>query len=135
MLTDKDIETMRSWREELEDNRLQNILLIVESVEYDFLTGEEIATETELSSESVVTERSSRTASELNLREGEEVREGDLWFSISDRELSRLELSTTEDFDSISYVHHMDRRYRVTAWDRKGIGKWNRVEFLGKVVT
>lgn len=134
MLTQKDIEMMKEWRKELVQNRLEPITLIVQTFEEDWLTGEETSTEALLEVQSIVTERTSRTASELVLMDGGEFREGDLWFSVSMDELTRVELSSTEDFDSIGYVLHRDRRYRVTAWDRKGIGEPNRLEFLGKVV-
>lgn len=135
MLTQKDIEMMKEWRKELVHNRQETVTIIVQTFEEDWLTGEETSTETPLEVQSVVTERTSRTASELVLGDGAELREGDLWFSVSMDELTRVGLSSTEDFDSIGYVLHRDRRYRVTAWDRKGIGEPNRLEFLGKVVT
>lgn len=134
MLSQKDIEMMKEWRKELVHNRLEPITMITQTFEEDWLTGEEISTETLLEVQSVVTERTSRTASELVLMDGGEFREGDLWFSVSIDELTRVGLSSTEDFDGIGYVLHKDRRYRVTAWDRKGIGEPNRLEFLGKVV-
>lgn len=135
MLTQDDIKVIRSWRKELEANRLQDIILTVQTFTEDWLTGEQVSTETPFEVKSVVTERSSRTASELVLGDGAELREGDLWFSVSREELDRIGLKTTADFDGVGYVEHEDRRYRITSWDRKGIGEFNRLEMLGKVVT
>lgn len=135
MLTQDDIKVIRSWRKELEENRLQDIILTVQTFTEDWLTGEQVSTEIPFEVKSVVTERSSRTASELVLGDGAELREGDLWFSVSREELDRIGLKTTADFDGVGYVEHEDRRYRITSWDRKGIGEFNRLEMLGKVVT
>lgn len=135
MLTQDDIKVIRSWRKELEANRLQDIILTVQTFTEDWLTGEQVSTEIPFEVKSVVTERSSRTASELVLGDGAELREGDLWFSVSREELDRVGLKTTADFDGVGYVEHEDRRYRITSWDRKGIGEFNRLEMLGKVVT
>src|SRR5699024_5603130 len=135
MLTPIDIEVMKACRKELVHNRQETVTIIVQTFEDDWLSGVGTSTETLLGVKSGVTERTSRTASELVLGDGAELREGDLWFSVSIDELTLVGLSSTEDFDSIGYVLHRDRRYRVTAWDRKGIGEPNRLEFLGKVVT
>src|SRR5699024_7435126 len=135
MLSQKDIEMMKEWRKELVHNRQETATIIVQTFEEDWLTGEATSTETLLEVQSAATARTSSTASELVLGQGAEPRAGGLWSSVSIDELPLAELRSTEDFDSIGYVLHRDRRYRVTAWDRKGIGEPNRLEFLGKVVT
>lgn len=135
MLTDKDIENMKQWRKEVTHKRTRTITLMVVSKTEHPLTGEEIISEAPFEVESVVTERSSRTASELNFQDGALIREGDLWFSVDLDELATVPLTTTSDFDSIKHVLDEGRNYRVTAWDRKGIGQTNRIEFVGKVVT
>ena len=100
----------------------------------DRLTGELVEERTDHLVQAILTERSSRTASELITFEGAEIREGDLWFSVSIEELNRIEMYSTELLDSLEYVIDKDREYRITSWDRKGIGRVNRVEFLAKVV-
>lgn len=135
MLTDKDIERMREWRKEVTEKRKRSIVLHVESVTKHPLTGEEIADTALHEVASVVTERSSRTASEVVFQGGAEVREGDIWFSVDIDELETIPLTSTDDFDSVAYVTDLDREYKVVAWDRKGIGETNRLEFVGKVVT
>lgn len=75
---------------------------------------------------SVVTDRTSRVAAELRLREQAEVIEGDLWFSISVDELVGI------DAKSIRYVYHNGDKYTVVSEDPKGIGIYNRHEFVGK---
>lgn len=136
MLTKDNIEQIKANRKQLEKNRLKLITLVVLS-EYEHpLTGEIITEdEQELGVKSIVTERSSRTAPELVRQDGAEVREGDLWFSVSRDELERVGLTDTESYDSIMYCIDDDRRYRVVSWDRKGLGEMNRLEMLGKVVT
>lgn len=126
---------MRQWRKEVTKKRKRSIVLHVESVTKDALTGEEIADTALKEVPSVVTERSSRTASEVVFQSGAEVREGDIWFSVDIDELNLISLTTTNDFDSVAYVTDIDREYKVVAWDRKGIGETNRLEFVGKVVT
>lgn len=135
MLTNEDIENIKQWRKEVTHNRTQPITLKTVSVTEHPLTGELIETEAPHEVDSVVTERSSRTASELDFQDGALIREGDLWFSVDIDELAEIPLTTTDDFDSVKHVIDDDREYRITAWDRKGIGETNRIEFVGKVVT
>lgn len=135
MLTNEDIENMRQWRKEVTQNRTRLITLKTVTESEHPLSGELIETETPHEVDSVVTERSSRTASELDFQDGALIREGDLWFSVDIDELVEIPLTTTNDFDSVKHVVDDGREYRVTAWDRKGIGRTNRIEFVGKVVT
>ena len=133
MLTDKDIDMIHSWRKELETKRLQEVVMQSITSTRDRLTGELIEERNDHLVQAILTERSSRTASELITFEGAEIREGDLWFSVSIEELNRIEMYSTELLDSLEYVVDKDREYRITSWDRKGIGRVNRVEFLAKV--
>lgn len=135
MLTDKDIAFMKSSREQIQTKREQTISLEIEGGYYHELTGEFIEENVSKEVVAILTERSSRTAPELVRQDGSEVREGDLWLSISRTELERIDLYTTSDYDSIKYIIDKDRRYRVVAHDRKGIGDMNRLELLAKVVT
>lgn len=135
MLTEKDIELMQEWRDEIVSNRMREVVLTTVSVTEHPLTGEEVDEESAHTVMSVVTERSSRTAPEVVHRDGAEVTEGDLWFSVSMDELVRINLTGSDGYDSVKYADHGGRHYRVVSWDRKGIGRRNRLEFLGKVVT
>lgn len=134
MLTERDIDMMQEWRDELTANRVVEVTLATISTEEDFLTGELIETESEKTVDSVVTERASRTAAEIFFSDGAEVREGDLWFSVSIKELTRIGIVDKDGYDSLKYAYHGDEKYRIVSWDRKGIGRINRLEFLGKAV-
>lgn len=135
MLTDKDIAMIREWRKEVTANRTKPVTLLAVSITKHPLSGEEIEDEAPYAVDSVVTERSSRTAPEVVYQDGAIVRQGDLWFSVDIDVLATEGLVATPDFDSIRYVEDDGRRYRVVAWDRKGIGETNRIEFVGKAVT
>src|SRR5690625_739695 len=100
MLTQKDIERMKEWRKELVHNRQETVTIVVQTFEEDWLTGEETSTETLLEVKSVVTERTSRTASELVLGDGAELREGDVRFGVSIDELTLVGLSATGDVET-----------------------------------
>lgn len=95
MLTDKDIDMIHSWRKELETKRLQEVIMQSITSTRDRLTGELVEERTDHLVQAILTERSSRTASELITFEGAEIREGDLWFSVSIEELNRIEMYST----------------------------------------
>lgn len=130
MLTNKDIEFMQKTRQEIVHNRQRKLILTVEGeVERDPITGVEKPTESyELTVDSVVTDRTSRVAAERRIQDQAEVVEGDIWFSISIDQLDGL------NTESIKYALHNEVKYAVVAQDPKGIGEYNRYEFVGKRV-
>lgn len=130
MLTKDDIAFMRATRHEIEANRNRDVIIeyrtggvrnkITGVVEYG--TGTKTV-------KAITTDRTSRVAAERRIQEQAEVMEGDLWFSILVEELVGI---IPKD---IIYVTHNGEKYAVVSEDPKGIGEYNRHEFVGKKVT
>lgn len=146
MLTDKDLKNIVMWRNELIQNRTVPIYLnvVAESTKHP-LTGEKTPGEEQsFEVDSVVTERSSRTDNERNLRNRDEDMatldmEGDLWFSVTMEQLTAIKRQLGIDtdpklFDLIKTVEYDGEEYAVVGTDKKGIGIHNRCEFLAKRV-
>ena len=133
MLSEKDIEFMKQTRKEVIHNRRRVITFVLESdPKRNPLTGAyEKTSQREVEVLSVVTDRTSRVAAERRIREQAEIEEGDIWFSVS---ISQLEKADIKDNKSIKYVIHNGEKYRVVSDDPKGIGEYNRYEFVGKRV-
>lgn len=133
MLSEKDIEFMKQTRKEVIHNRRRVITFVLESdPQRNPLTGAyEKTSQREVEVLSVVTDRTSRVAAERRIREQAEIEEGDIWFSVS---ISQLEKADIKDIKSIKYVIHNGEKYRVVSDDPKGIGEYNRYEFVGKRV-
>lgn len=131
MLSKEDIEWMKETRVEVVHNRQRPIKITytTDSVR-DPITGvTKPGASVERTVISVVTDRTSRVAAEKRIREQAEVIEADIWFSISIDQLTDI------DTDKIEYAFHNDVKYKVVANDPKGIGEYNRYEFVGKRVT
>lgn len=133
MLSEKDIEFMQQTRKEVIHNRRRVITFVLESdPKRNPLTGAyEKTSQREVEVLSVVTDRTSRVAAERRIREQAEIEEGDIWFSVS---ISQLEKAGIKDNKDIKYVIHNGEKYRVVSDDPKGIGEYNRYEFVGKRV-
>lgn len=129
MLTDADIEFMKQNREEITAKRTHDITVYYAGeVSYDPITNEPIG---EVPGErivpSVVTEISSTASanSERGLINGIIIETGDIWFSVN--------IDLIEDIaKTITLVKYDGVDYEVLAKDKKGIGKRNRIEFLGR---
>lgn len=124
---------MKQTRKEVIHNRRRVITFIIESEsKRNHLTGAyEKTSQREVEVLSVVTDRTSRVAAERRIREQAEIEEGDLWFSVS---IKQLEKAGIKDNKNIKYVIHNGEKYRVVSDDPKGIGEYNRYEFVGKRV-
>ena len=124
---------MKQTRKEVIHNRRRVITFVLESdPQRNPLTGAyEKTSQREVEVLSVVTDRTSRVAAERRIREQAEIEEGDIWFSVS---ISQLEKADIKDNKSIKYVIHNGEKYRVVSDDPKGIGEYNRYEFVGKRV-
>ncbi|MCU7556535.1 hypothetical protein [Macrococcus capreoli] len=131
MLSQEDLQFMFDTRREVIANRRREIEIEYRSsvgvknkatgvIEYPTLKKKVL---------SVVTDRTSRVAAERRLREQAEVVEGDIWFSISVEELGGI------DAKRIVYAYHNGDKYSVLSEDPKGIGIYNRHEFVGKRTT
>ncbi|AVP37423.1 hypothetical protein [Staphylococcus felis] len=131
MLTEEDLQYIKSNRAELIANRTQYVEITMTShgVENPF-TGELTLTQVTKEVSSVVTDRTSRVAAERRIYDGGEIIEGDVWFSIDVDEFEH-----DEDPRTITKLLHDDILYEVVSHDPKGIGEMTtRWEFVGKRV-
>lgn len=131
MLTEKDIEFIKESRAEVIKNRRRTITIEYETEgERNPITGVVEGSTGTVEVLSVVTDRTSRVAAERVIREGAEAVEGDIWFSIDMTELNRANVQA----EDIRRATHNGDKYSVVAHDPKGIGEYNRFEFVGKKV-
>lgn len=130
MLSQDDIQFMKDTRKEVTQNRRRAITITYRTEgARNPITGVVESGEATKEVQAVVTDRTSRVAAERRLRDGAEIVEGDIWFSIDIDELDGI------DPETIVYALHNDDNYSVVAEDPKGIGEYNRHEFVGKKVT
>lgn len=132
MLNDADIAWMKGNRKEVVHKR-QSLITIayMGAGVVDDITGEVTGGESvERDVMSVVTEMSSSagTGFERILVNGIAVEKGDVWLSI-DFDL------VADIADKIDRLRYEGRWYSVMASDKKGIGAFNRIEVLGRVIT
>lgn len=132
MLTKEDIEFMKATRREIIANRTSKILVKFEGEpERDPISGEPIGGGVEEREvDAIVTEISSRSSvrADRDIVGGIVVQEGDLWLSI--------EIGQVADIaDDLIRVVYRDREFEVLAVDRKGIGEFNRVELLARLIS
>lgn len=130
MLTDKDIQFMFDSRDEIIAKRRREIVIEYRTEgKRNKVTGVvepgKLVTKTV---QSVISDRTSRVAAERRLHEQAEIVEGDIWFSISVKELEGIKAK------DIVYATHNGDKYAILSEDPKGIGKYNRHEFVGKAV-
>lgn len=127
MINEQDIELMHEWRDEVVVHRERPVTVVYVDKAYDPITGVPIG-ETEQTREvtAVVTEISS--SSDRNMADGIIYEEGDIKVDV------KIEL--IEDIaDKITQMEYADEDYEIVAKPRKGIGRRNRYELHGRVVT
>lgn len=127
MINEQDIELMHEWRDEVVAHRERPVTVIYVDKAYDPITGVPIG-ETEQTREvtAVVTEISS--SSDRNMADGIIYEEGDIKVDV------KIEL--IEDIaDKITQMEYADEDYEIVAKPRKGIGRRNRYELHGRVIS
>lgn len=129
VLNESDIEFMDASLDEIYAHRERPINVIYLDKTYDDITGE-IIDEKEVSREvsAVVTEISIKRANGARYAEnGIEYEQGDIKVDI------KIEL--IEDIvDKIERIKYDGKEYEILGDDKKGIGKRNRYEILGRVI-
>src|SRR5690625_238725 len=129
VLTENDIELIGEWRSELLSNRKRRITVKFEEIEYDPIDGTEIGRgEGSRDVEAVVTELSLRSQGGAITEEGGVVfKEGDVKFDVS------IELvdDIARDIEQIEYD---GLEYEIIGIDKKGIGRRNRYEYMGRLI-
>lgn len=130
MLTKGDIEWMSDVQDEVYYNREQAIYVIYTIHTHDSFTGEIIGSiDDEREVGAVVTELSIRKGDgERYIESGLEYEAGDAKFDIKRESIQDIS-------DVISRIRYEGIEYEILGDDRKGIGKRNRYEILGRVIT
>ncbi|MBS4195332.1 hypothetical protein [Lederbergia citri] len=131
MLTDADIDFMRNTREEITKKRERLVTLTYADGTVDEYTGEIVdGRPIERTVSSVVTELSSSSSAgaERYMENGIQYEKGDIWLSVA--------IDFIWDIaDKMTHVSHDGKDYTILAADKKGIGKRNRYEILGRLVS
>jgi len=129
MLNESDLDFMGTAQDEIYAFRERPIDVIYFKKIYDDFTGELIE-EKELSREvnAVVTEISTRSKDGSRyLENGIEYEQGDAKFDI------KIEL-IDDIVDKIEHAKHDGKEYEILGDDKKGIGRRNRYELIGRVI-
>src|SRR5690625_4951423 len=129
MLNEGDIDLIHEWRDEILTHRQRPVTVIYLEKQRDPLTGAVIG-EQEESREviAVVTELSIKRANGSRSLDGSVLcEEGDIKVDIS------IEL-VSDIAKKIKRIEHGGREYEVLGVDKKGIGRRNRFEFIGREI-
>lgn len=130
MLTDADIDFMRNTREEITKKRERLVTLTYTEGVIDEYTGEIVeGRPIERTVSAVVTELSSSSSAgaERYMENGIKYETGDIWLSV--------DIDFIRDIaDKMTQVSHDEKDYTILATDKKGIGKRNRYEILGRLI-
>lgn len=130
MLSEHDIQWIKSNREEITRNRLRPVTLIGRmEVGRHPITDEPITEEVFEPVNALVTEITSAFKVDISFEGGVLTEKGDLWVVI---DLDELEQLAYNEFDTIDYD---GEPYRVVAADREGIGVHNRVTIIARMVS
>lgn len=127
MITNGDIDFMADSLDDIYINRTHPIILTYESVQFDDLTGLVIGKQdVPINTRAVVTELSS--GDDRYMAGGIEYERGDVKIDVKLEGLNGAELlidrATFDDVD-----------YRIISDDKKGIGRRNRIEYIGRVIS
>ena len=126
MITKADIDLMHEWHDEIYVNRERPVSAIYTSEEYDDITGAPIGRgEVVREVSAVVTELSGAS---IEMAGGIVYDNVDIKFDI--------DLAYIADIaDELVRIEHDEKEYKVIAFPRKGIGRRNRVEYLGRSIS
>src|SRR5699024_1890027 len=129
MLNPGDIELMHEWQSEAYEMRCRPITLFYVDKEYDPISGIEIGEkEFELPAEAVITEMSRKGDGSRYYEDGIEYEEGDIKIDV------KLEYLTGNE-RKIIRVNFDGKDYEILGGDLKGIGRRNRIEYLGREIS
>ncbi|GGP13562.1 hypothetical protein [Oceanobacillus neutriphilus] len=126
MLTEQDLEFMADSQDEIYVLRYRPITVSYTEKQYDEIT-EEVIGEREVSTEikAVVTEISEETRT---ITSGIAYESGDAKFDVKLADLGEVGAK-------IERISYDDNTYEILGSNKKGIGRRNRIEFIGRVIT
>lgn len=127
MITNVDIDLMADWQDEIYSHRTHPINLTYETIVYDEILGTEDGVESvDVTVDAVVTEISSGE---------DEYMVGGIRYEKGDVKIDVKLVDVLNFAESIKTALYDGKEYRLLSSDKKGIGKRNRVEFLGRVIS
>jgi len=129
MLTEADIDLIHAWGDEIYTLRERPINVIYFEKVYDDITGE-LIDEKEVAREvsAVVTELSIKKAN------GSRYMDGGIEYEQADIKVDvKIEL-IADIADKLTRLSHDGKEYEILGDDKKGIGKRNRYEIIGRVI-
>ena|SRR5690625_734142 len=127
MLTELDIDLIHGWRDELISNREFPIKIVYLEKQYDPINGMPIGEkEVEREINAVITELSSAIP-ERTVEGGFKHIEGDIKFDVSIDLISDI-------VGKIERIKYDGENYEIAAIDKKGIGRRNRYEIIGRLI-
>lgn len=129
MLNASDIEYMKEAQDEVYTLRQRPLSVIYVEKEYDDITGQLIGeVEHSRDVQAVITEISTRS------KDGSRYVEGGIEYEQGDIKVD-IKLAYIEDIaDKLMRASYGDKKYELLGGDKKGIGKRNRVEYVGRVI-
>ncbi len=129
MISEEDIDFMREAQDEIYALRQRSISVIYLEKVYDDFTGELLEEiENTFEVQAVITEISIRSKDGSRyIENGIEYEQGDLKIDIK---LEYIE----EIYDKLVRAEFDGKKYELIGGDRKGIGKRNRIEFIGREI-
>jgi len=129
MLTSEDIDFMKKSQEEIYTNRTRPITFVYLTKKYDPITGVLIEeSENNREVEAVVTEMATQGQGiSRDLEEGIEYDQGDIKIDV------KIDL-ISDIVDDITQAEFDNRQFELMSVDKKGIGKRNRYEFIGREI-
>lgn len=129
MLNESDIEYMSESQDEIYTLRQRQINVIYLDKTYDDITGELIdEMEVVLPISAVVTEISIRSKDGSRyVQNGIEYEQGDIKIDIKLEYIDGIE-------DKIVRAEYGGKKYELLGGDKKGIGRRNRIEYVGRVI-
>lgn len=126
MITKADIDLMHEWHDEIYVNRERPVSVIYIGEEYDDITGAPISRgEVDREVSAVVTELSGAS---IEMAGGIIYENIDIKFDIDLEHIGDIS-------DELVRIEHGGKEYKVIAFPRKGIGRRNRVEYLGRSIS
>lgn len=129
MLNEGDIDLIHDWRDEMLSHRQRPVTVIYLEKQRDPLTGAVIGEgEVEREVNAVVTEISIKgTDGSRSMEGGIIYEEGDIKVDIKIKLIADIA-------DKITQINHDGKDYEVLGVDKKGIGRRNRYEFIGREI-
>ena len=128
MINEADIDLMADWRDEMTTLRQRDISVIYAEVAHDEFTNEPIGVQDVTRDVIAVVTEISSAIPDNYLANGVEYKKGDIKADVNSDLIADI-------IDKITKINYDSKDYEILAIDKKGIGRRNRFEILGRVIT